>query len=384
MKCVLSYSGLVIGNDGSNYLLSEIIDKYNDAYKISRSVHYDEKEGILEITTGYDNYEIKFNEKQKIAFEGKATDSNTKQLQKLLADYENVELLRQVKEEIKDGVYPTDGRSYNVYAESLDKELFDTGANVVKKGLKAAWPFLLFGLSIPIWRTPSPFGFANWNEAAQLLFVFSLLGIDFAAITAILVRLCRRFAGDPSETYGRFWNSLKELKIVLMKKNDLKEHKKEVEEELKAESFIDFVQKEDAKDNAKAKEYKDQFLKEAHDVLNNINQLPDRMQSKYRMQLSDLLEKYQNRVNALFEKGEGEMVLGEANDVWQIFVEILPELNKINCDIISDLQAVNERKQFNAEIEEFQQALTGGYTDGWTDGYTDDLTSGGVAYQRKG
>ena len=32
MKCVLSYSGLVVGSNGKDYLLSEIIERYNNFY----------------------------------------------------------------------------------------------------------------------------------------------------------------------------------------------------------------------------------------------------------------------------------------------------------------------------------------------------------------
>ena len=65
-------------------------------------------------------------------------------------------------------------------------------------------------------------------------------------------------------------------------------------------------------------------------------------------------------------------------------MELLPELNKINYAITEDLQSLNEQKHFNAEVQEFQQVLAGGYTDEYIDeyidGYTDDLENGGVLY----
>ena len=135
MKCTLSYSGLVVGSNGRDFLLSEIIEDFHKSYrdKDYKYVEYDEKEGIFKIGIDYSNsYEIQFNDRQKALFEGKGNDSNIKKLQKLLLDYDREELLRQAKEEIKEGVYPTNEVTYNVYADSLNKDLLHTGANLVK------------------------------------------------------------------------------------------------------------------------------------------------------------------------------------------------------------------------------------------------------------
>lgn len=384
MKCVLSYSGLVVGSNGKDYLLSEIIERYNNFYTDGeKKVEYDKEDGIFRIKIGYsNNYEIILSDKQKAAFEGKTMDPSIKELQKFLLDYEKGEIVKQVREDIQNSAYPTDSKTYNVYAESLNKDLLNTGAELVKNGIRATWPFLIIGITIPMWLTPAT---NDWSVVAQVLGMLALLGVDVAGVIGIIKRSLDRFMFDePSETYEQVLESLKELKKVLMKKRDLKEHKKEVEEELKKENFSDFIQREDDKDNAKVKEYKDQFLNEFNAVVTDLNKLPDEKQRKYRERLSSLLTDYQNRVNSLLEKSEGEMVLGEAEDVWQIFVELLPELNAISFDLAKELKAVNEREEFNAEVKEIQQALSGGYTDGYTDGYSDDLENGGVAYQRKG
>ena len=168
-----------------------------------------------------------------------------------------------------------------------------------------------------------------------------------------------------------------------MKKQDLKEHKKEVEEELKKKSLFDFDQREDDKDNTGAKEYRDQFLREFDAILLDLNELPDQYQSKYRLQLANLLDRYQKKVNALLEKGEGGLSFGEAVDPNQIFLEMIPEVNDIRSKIKEEVDYIKERERFNNEVEDLKRNLTSGYTDGWTDGYTDDLTSGGVAYQTK-
>ena len=392
MKCTLSNSGFVHGSDGKDYLLYEIIKKFRDFYNYSAIIKYNEQEGILSIDMidSPDFFEIMFNEEQKRAFEGKATDSNIRQLQELLLDNEKGELVRQFRGEVSVSADQLNTRTINTYANdayarNLNKELLKAGALVVKNGVKATWPYLFIVLSVPIWASLGFFDYANLDKTMRMLFTLSLLGTDGMGAMALIYRLLNHCWYNISPAaYEDTIDSFERFKRILRKKGVIKDYNNENVQEEKEESFSEFLEKESNKDNAKARKYEDQFLNEANIVVNNLNKLPNEMQSQYRIQLSDLLTEYQKRVNKLLERKEGKVVLGEASEVWQIFIELLPELNKINYAITEDLQSLNEQKHFNAEVQEFQQVLAGGYTDEYIDeyidGYTDDLENGGVLY----
>lgn len=140
--------------------------------------------------------------------------------------------------------------------------------------------------------------------------------------------------------------------------------------------YVEFVKQEDKKDNKRVEVYKDKFLEEARDIADLIDSLPKERQKVYRDKVSLLIKEYQDKVNALIEKNKHEIVLGEAEDVWQIFVDLLPELNKIRFDIQEELDVISEKEKFNDEVESFQKSLY--------NSYTDELTDSPVAHMKLG
>ena len=269
------------------------------------------------------------------------------------------------------GAFPTDKAEIAYYKEYLEKEVQDTKANVVASGVILSIPFVLGGLTYFACKDFIDSWFVSYTAS-----VFRELASFFGAITFGILTLGSApmlFNSDIKKNYEKYKLAKSKLKAFNAHVDSLKSH----------DNYINFLQEEDDRDNAKVKKYKDDFLNEFGVVVTLLDELPQESQNKYSERLSELLKEYQERVNGLLKKGEGKIVLGEAEDVWQIFVELLPELNKIAYEVQEEVKTVRETNSFNAEVKDLQRTLSG-YTKGYTEGYTDDLTSGGVAYQRKG
>jgi hypothetical protein len=80
------------------------------------------------------------------------------------------------------------------------------------------------------------------------------------------------------------------------------------------------------------------------------------------MRFVGVLTEYQDRVNALLEKNKNEIVLNESADVWQITVELIPQLNAIESAVREELDTLKEKDIFNSEVENVKELLQGGYT----------------------
>ncbi len=381
MVCTLSYNGVLVGVNGEEYLLSDVIKTFKSTS--NRSVIYDKEAGTLTIDgDNSDRFTIKLNASQKVQFEGKANDSVIKQLQKLSLDYEKDLILKEVKEQIKNGVYPIDSKTVSIYKESLNKEILKTGAKIVKDSFRAIWPLLLIGATIPIWVHPSPFGYAEWKEACQFLFTLGLVGADLTGLGVFIYRLYYRFYfGLEPEAYKDTLDSITEFKIAIKKRLDLKRHLKDVDQEIRKESFTDFVHREDEKDDAKVKEYKDRFLREFSDIIEKFGQLPEDRKAEYRVRLSEVLAEYQTRVNALLDENQGKTNLYEARNIFQVFLDLLPTLTDINYSITKELEKIGERERFNSTIQSLQQTISGETS---SSSVTEELTDSGVAFQRMG
>ncbi len=386
MKCALSNSGLLSAEDGRDFLLSDVVRNYNSSSE--GKVVYDKANGVLTIKDDYRSFEIFLNASQKKQFEGRTDDPNIESLQQISLSYERGRLLEQVKDGIEDGVYPKDRKAISIYNSSLNVDLLTTGAKVVGSSILALWPFLLVGATIPIWTHPSPFGFASWTESQQFLFTLGLMIVDGIGVGAALFRMIFRVAGDSSPTYEMALDSMKEFVGTILKKHRLKKYVKALDKEIRKESFTDFVHREDEKDDAKARKNKDRFFNEFNDILVKYEKLPPDRKDVYRTPLANLLTEYQNRVNALLDGNTGKHVLGEAQDIWQVFVQLLPKLEDLNSSISEEVKDLNEKERFNSEVNNYRQILATGGMDatlgGSSSSVTEELTDSGVAYQRMG
>ena len=299
-----------------------------------------------------------------------------KQIMNVVTRYKIYLLKENINKKVKEtGAFPTDKAEIAYYKEYLEKEVQDTKANVVASGVVLSIPFVLGGLTFFAGKDFIDSWFVSYT-ASLFREIASFLGTvifgGFALASTPIV-----FDSDLRKNYENYKLAKSKLKAFNAHVDSLNSHA----------NYTDFIQEEDNKDNAKVKKYKDDFLNEFRVIVELLEELPQESQDKYRSKLSELLKKYQERVNGLLKKGEGKIVLGEAEDVWEIFIDLLPELNKISYEVQDEVKIVRETNSFNAEVEDLQRTLSGNtkeYTDGYTDGYTDDLTSGGVAYQING
>ena len=350
----LTNNGLIIMANGEEYLLTDLVKYYKKNNSNEKNVYYDEKEGILNIIIDSgEEYRIIFNEKQKESFETNANNPSIKKLQKLHLDSESETLLKQVYKDITKGVYPTNGKAISVLAKSLNEDMLETGAEVVKNGLKAIWPYLLLGISIPLLIYSDPLSTDSWHNILSVITITAGFISTAGGIIGSIVRFGSLLANDgPSEAYGETLESLKELKKKKKKKKDLKDHLKEVK-----------IEKEPEKNQI--------IIDELQNTLNLIEDMSEEDKKIYSKKVMDISSEYVPKmVNIINVKNiENEKEIN--NKIDNLYKEYSERINDLKKEIKEINQKEKQINEFTGKMEEVQQQAESMYNQ-----WSDDLSAG--------
>ena len=246
----------------------------------------------------------------------------------------------------------------------MNDELKDSKTDLLRSAAYAAAPIALSILTVLFGKY-----FIGGLEGTVDQTLFQFLGSAVGTVVSGL----GTYVTLPFLTKSGLRDKFSDYKIANKKLKALNAHEEKLENK---KDYLSFIQEQDDKDNKKVEVYKDKFLEEARSIVYLISKLPKERQKNYRDKVSLLIKEYQDKVNALIEKNKNEIVLGEAEDVWQIFFDLLPELNKIRFDIQEELDVISEKEKFNDEVESFQNSLY--------NSYTDELTDSPVAHMKLG
>ena len=127
------------------------------------------------------------------------------------------------------------------------------------------------------------------------------------------------------------------------------------------------------------------FLQELEVVKKRIAKLPEEEREPYIRELVRIVTSYDLQVTAILNRDANKIMLGSANNLWDLNVSMLPCLYDLGGRLDQRLATIEKRQELKETLEQTRNSIEAldtynGYTEGYTDGYTDDLTAGGVAF----
>ena len=294
-----------------------------------------------------------------------------------------------IKRVLKTGDFPTEADEIALYRKHLIKELEKTKASIITGSICAATPIVSSLIFYKLFK----YG-VNVEDLASALPFY--IGESTAAVTTIVSTLMLVFNElSPFKKSGinLIKDGLSDGKLISNKLEGLKrtEEGRSVID-IPVDMFAKGLKKEE---HEKVEEYQNLFLQEVNNVRENILKIPANEREAYIRVLTILLEVYMKRINHIISKPYKEIELGVASDIWQLNVEMFPDLFRLSSVVSERLanykgekELLDDCKKLQEEIQKglVQNEYTGenivGYTEGYTEGYTDDLSlgSGGVAY----
>ena len=127
------------------------------------------------------------------------------------------------------------------------------------------------------------------------------------------------------------------------------------------------------------------FLQELEVFKKRIAKLPEEEREPYIRELVRIVTSYDLQVTAILNRDANKIMLGSANNLWDLNVSMLPCLYDLGGRLDQRLATIEKRQELKETLEQTRNSIEAldtynGYTEGYTDGYTDDLTAGGVAF----
>ena len=330
---ISEYNTVINGKDEIDF--SKFIKLFKEESFDKRWIEYDQTKK---------QFTVYFDDNEYNLLLPKNVDKNVLEvLNQLDARYKLYRARLKVKQQVMDtGAFPTSKTDIAYYEESLKKDLYDAKIELASSGFLSVLPLMFAGLAVA--------SFVDLFSSHDLHFL-SLFGGPFSMAGLFLMV----FSGPYD-----FKKNLEKYKLLKNKLEAFKEHVKSLKKE--EDSYEEFVKEVDEQDNNKVITIRDRFLREASQIALLINGLPKEKQVHYKKKFIKVLTEYQNRVNALLEKNKNEIVLNESADVWQITVELIPQLHAIETAVREELDTLEEKDIFNSEVESVRELLQGGYT----------------------
>jgi len=136
---------------------------------------------------------------------------------------------------------------------------------------------------------------------------------------------------------------------------------KKILSELNIEEPSDFekeIKENEFEDKLKVKKYNDKFINEVAKIALLINKLPDNQASVFRDRVNIIVDEYQRKINEIIDR-EDKITMGKATDAYTLLIEMLPDLYKIERELLAILGKEEKKDNINEEIEEVRSLLQG-------------------------
>lgn len=224
--------------------------------------------------------------------------------------------------------------------------------------------FVINYLNNQITRALSNIEFTKKNRVKDIIFSLTgctLLGGGLFALTGADVSTLPVFSMLPIGGIGLsfvFNHECKyELGILKGKLADYHELLNRVKG-IKANNPVEEEIQENAYENKlKVKEYNDKFIKEVKKVIALMDELPSDVKDEYRVAIDEILTQYDERVKIILTDEDTDIVLGKARDVYSLFMEMMPGLNKIERAIIYRLEKKKQLDSISEEVNSLKYQL---------------------------
>jgi len=128
--------------------------------------------------------------------------------------------------------------------------------------------------------------------------------------------------------------------------------------EVKGETnpMIDELIENKYEDKLKIKKYNDKFIEEVARIAVLLDKLPDIKSAPYRKHVEGIVNEYQMKINEIIDR-EDTLVLAKATDSYSLLVEMLPELYRVERELIAILEKEQKKNRVNEDIEDVKNLL---------------------------
>ncbi len=116
------------------------------------------------------------------------------------------------------------------------------------------------------------------------------------------------------------------------------------------------IKENEFEDKLKVKKYNDKFINEVAKIARLINKLPDNQSSLFRERVNKIVDEYQRKINEIIDR-EDKITMGKATDAYTLLIEMLPDLYKIERELLAILGKEEKKDNINEEIEEVRRLL---------------------------
>ena len=317
MEYKLSNSGLL--TDSNKYvILLDLIKKYKKDSLSGRSISYNKKNAtiIIEMDYGEETYNIQLNEEQKYKYENGVSDPNLDEIRALINFDNDAKYKSQVINDFAKGKELTEPRAINIYSKHLNNDLLRAGAAICLGSILTLSPLIIFGISVPVIMS-------NINNPT--IWKTILAGIlDFIAVVEGIIFVKGEIL---TEMISEMQYVFKETRLVLAKKKDFMLYEKQ----LKETSLANVYNNQTYQDSVS-------FLNDIKKTLEKISELPEEEQTKYSLQVKEIIEEYQSKSKELISSGEENRIK-----------ELINELNIKLSSIKNDMEHKEEFSFFESK-----------------------------------
>jgi hypothetical protein len=171
---------------------------------------------------------------------------------------------------------------------------------------------------------------------------------------------------------------LEKIRINLLKKQDLRTWKKDLNKQQTPEEIItdnsSFIAEQKKSETDNAIEINDETLREIKQILDLIKQLPKEEQDEYAERIIKITKDYQEKITKIINHDRG-LTFGLAGDVQSLRYAVMPSLISIRNEIEEKLYRQEQLRKVNQECESILSAAGEPTYNEWSD----DLTEGNMA-----
>lgn len=248
------------------------------------------------------------------------------------------------REELKDDLYnkatsdnslPEDIEEKELLADVLREKIKETKAEY-KDARKTKLKYLAVTLLSPVMLAGSLLS-GNNPDLGGLLLGGSIIFLSAGSVSYLYYK---SYVDSIQYNLNKNKRILSELNI---------EEPSDFEKELKENEFEDKV---------KVKKYNDKFINEVAKIARLINKLPDNQASVFRDRVNIIVDEYQRKINEIIDR-EDKITMGKATDAYTLLIEMLPDLYKIERELLAILGKEEKKDNINEEIEEVRSLLQG-------------------------
>ena len=372
----LSKSGVLYPDyTTQNYILAEIVKEFKHLDKDKnannyRNVYYTPEEGTITIQIGDHFYDIQLNTEQKFKYENGISEPNLDKLREL----ETISKIFQSREEAKEaatekeiiieevqkGNLPQNTQELNIYSKYLDSEISKDKGAIIAKSAHAFWPLLVLGLSIPF----------ALSDSINNIAVFA---IDITAATIGIRKLFK----DKKEFLTKIKELIQEIRILSLKRVDLKEYKEQLQSTLSSK-----IESEEETPIAPEKPVEDEkvikidrrILEEIEQILKLIEKLPKDQQENPSLEITKIIQIYKA---IILGTDINHNLFAETNSNPSYSFNIEEKLARLRTKVEEELK----REKMTSLIDEQCESLLA-FVDGTpSEECSDDLTPS-VQYQK--